>query len=222
MNSRIKGTLSAAFVGTYPPRKCGIGTFTYDLVQHLKQLHKEDTLRGESFHVVALNNIPQGYNYPSEVDFEIREQHKSDYRQAAEFINLSPVDAISLQHEFGIFGGKDGSNIIHLLNNLKKPVVTTLRTALANPSPSQKEISKIVTSLSTLVVVLANKAIEILRLVYEVPHEKILMIPHGAPDVPFLDTSYYKDQFQAEDRRVLLTFGLLSPNKGIEYAIDII
>jgi len=220
MNSRIKGTLSAAFVGTYPPRKCGIATFTYDLVQHLKRLHKEDTLRGESFQVVALNNIPQGYNYPSEVDFEIREPHKSDYREAAEFINLSPVDAISLQHEFGIFGGKDGNNIIHLLNNLKKPVVTTLHTVLANPSPSQKEISKVVTSLSTLVVVLANKAIEILRLVYEVPQEKILMIPHGAPDVPFLDTSYYKDQFQAEDRRVLLTFGLLSPNKGIEYAID--
>ena len=213
-------TLSAAFIATYPPRKCGIGTFTHDLVQSIKHLSDIGAIREDHLQVIALNNSPEGYDFPQEVNFVIRDQYKADYREAAEFLNLSAVDVVNLQHEYGIFGGNDGDHIIHLLNHLEKPVVTTLHTVLDNPSPGQKEILKAIISLSTTVVVLANKAVEILRKVYNTPEKKITMIPHGAPDVPFLDSSYYKDHFQAEDRRVILTFGLLGPSKGIEYVLD--
>ena len=220
MKNKSIPTMSVAFIATYPPRKCGIATFTHDVVQSLTHLYEEGAVREDNLQVVALNDLPEGYDYPSEVNFEIRAQHKDDYQRAAEFLNLSSVDAISLQHEYGIFGGPDGVHVVHMLTNLKKPVVTTLHTVLQEPSPMQKETLKAIISLSTLVVVLANKGVEILKKVYDVPEGKIVMIPHGASDVPFLDTSYYKDQFQAEDRRVLLTFGLLSPNKGIEYVIE--
>jgi len=213
-------TLSAAFIATYPPRKCGIGTFTHDLVQSLKHLSEIGAVREDHLQVIALNNIPEGYDFSSDVNFIIRDQYKGDYREAAEFLNLSGVDVINLQHEYGIFGGEDGNHIIHLLNHLKKPVVTTLHTVLDKPSPGQKTTLQAIASFSTLIVVLAHKAVEILKQVYGIPEKKIVTIPHGAPDVPFLDTSYYKDHFQAEDRRVLLTFGLLSPNKGIEYVLD--
>lgn len=213
-------TMSAAFIATYPPRKCGIGTFTNDLVQSLTHLSEIGAAREDHLKVIAMNDVADGYDFPSEVNFVIREQYKSDYLEAAEFLNLSAVDVVSLQHEYGIFGGDDGSHIAYFLNNLRKPVVSTLHTMLDKPSSGQKEILEAIISMSTFVIVLANKAIEILTHVYNVPEEKIVMIPHGAPDVPFLDSSYYKDNFQAEDRRVLLTFGLLNPNKGIEFMID--
>lgn len=213
-------TLSAAFISTYPPRKCGIGTFSSDLVRSLKKIYIRDSDKGDHFQVVALNNISHGYDFPPEVHFTIREQYRGDYREAAEFLNLSTLDVVNLQHEYGIFGGDDGSHIVYLLQHLKKPVITTLHTVLDNPSPGQKETLKAITSLSTRIVVLAEKAIELLRTVYGVSEKKIVMIPHGAPDVPFLDASYYKDHFQAEERRVLLTFGLLSENKGIEYVLE--
>ncbi|MCJ7813118.1 glycosyltransferase family 4 protein [bacterium] len=213
-------TLSAAFITTYPPRKCGIGTYTNDLVQSLMHLSGTGADRRDHLQVIAMNDIAEGYDYPGEVNFVIREQYKGDYREAAEFLNLSSVDVISLQHEYGIFGGTDGNHILYLLDNLKKPVVSTLHTVLNEPSAEQKETLKTIVSLSTVVVVLAKKAIEILERVYHISKENVMMIPHGAPDVPFLDTSYYKDNFQAENRRVLLTFGLLNPNKGIEYVLD--
>lgn len=213
-------TLSAAFISTYPPRKCGIGTYTNDLIQSLEHLSETGTNRENHFQVIAMNDIPEGYDYPAEVNFVIRDQYKSDYREAAEFLNLSPVDVVSLQHEYGIFGGNDGNHILYLLDKLEKPVVTTLHTVLNEPSESQKETLQEIVTRSNIVIVLAEKAIEILTRVYQISKKNMIMIPHGAPDVPFLDTSYYKDNFQAEDRRVLLTFGLLNPNKGIEYVID--
>jgi glycosyltransferase involved in cell wall biosynthesis len=169
---------------------------------------------------VAINDTLPGYQYPDEVSFVIREQHKKDYVDAANFLNLSTIDVISLQHEFDIFGGNDGNYIIYLLQNLKKPVVTTLHTILKDPPQGRKKVLKTICALSTLVVVQSNHAKEILADIYDVPEEKIVMIYHGAPDVPFLDPSYYKDQFQAEERRVILTFGLINPQKGIEYVIE--
>ncbi|MFO7891712.1 MAG: glycosyltransferase family 4 protein [bacterium] len=213
-------TLHCAFIATYPPRECGIGTFTNDLVQNLKQLSEVGILNKDYLQVIAVNNVSEGYDYPQEVNLTIREQYRSDYREAAEFLNQSAVDVVNLQHEYGIFGGDDGSHIVYLLNNLKKPVVTTLHTVLDNPSPGQKKVLEAIFSLSTLVVVLAEKAVRILTRVYGFSKEKIVVVPHGAPDVPFLDTSYYKENFQAEDRQVLMTFGLLNPNKGIEYVIN--
>lgn len=212
--------LNIAFIASYSPRKCGIATFTFDLIHGLQELFQEGSIREENIQVIALNNISQGYDYPREVNFEIRDKHRGDYREAAAFLNLSTIDAVSLQHEYGIFGGDNGNHIVSLINDLRKPVITTLHTVLEKPSPGQEETLKAIISKSTLMVVLANKAVDILKNVYKAPEEKILMIPHGAPDVPFLDSSYYKSQFQAEDRPVVLSFGLLSPNKGIEYSIE--
>ena len=209
-----------AFIATYVPRQCGIGTFTYDLVNSLSKLYDENPVGERYLQVVGLNDIRSIYQYPPEVRFVIREREKGDYRAAADFLNLSPCEVVSLQHEFGIFGGEDGDFIIYLLENLKKPVVVTLHTILKEPKPRQREVLKAVCSLSTFVTVQAQRAIQMLTDIYGVPERKVVMIHHGAPDVPFLDPSYYKDQFQAEGRRVILTSGMLNPNKGIEYAIE--
>ena len=214
--------IDVCFVGTYPPRQCGIGTFTHDLAQSIAQLQGETVGTGESVRVVALSNKGGAYNYGPEVQFEIRAQHRLDYRRAADFLDLSNADVISLQHEFGIFGGEDGDYVMDLLTRLTRPVVTTIHTVLQEPTPGQLETLKAVCAQSTLVVVMAHKAIDLLVSVYNVPREKIMLIHHGAPDIPFLDPVYTKDHFQAEGRRVILTFGLLSPNKGIEVAIEAI
>lgn len=210
---------STAFVATYLPRQCGIATFTHGLVTNLRALYGEPTA-SNNLHVVAVNNIAARYEYPPEVRFIIHEQHEDDYREAADFLNLSAHHVISLQHEFGIYGGEHGSHILHLLQSLKKPVVTTLHTILKEPTSQQWDILKAVCALSGLVVVQAERAIRMLTDIYDVPEEKIVMIHHGAPNVPFLDPSYYKDQLQAEGRRVILTLGLLNPGKGIEYAVE--
>jgi glycosyltransferase involved in cell wall biosynthesis len=208
------------FVSSYVPRRCGIATFTHDLASAIAEEREEKLGADRSVRVVAITNRPEGYPYGPEVQFEIREQYKSDYRDAADYLNVSPAEVVCIQHEFGIFGGEFGSHLLALLGNLKKPAVTTLHTVLRQPfDAQQKKTLQEICALSTLVVVMARKAVEILREVYGVPEEKIVLIPHGAPDVPFLDPSYYKDQFQLEGRRVILTFGLLSPNKGIEHAI---
>jgi len=219
MKSAFLKPLPIALVSTYPPRQCGIATFTADLVGALVQVYASDS-HGSPVQIVAICNAVSNHTHPPEVHFIIREGQKGDYSEAADFLNLAPIDVVSLQHEYGIFGGEDGNHIIHLLGNLKKPVVTTLHTVIREPTPGQHETLKTICELSTLVVVQARHAISILTEVYGVPEEKIVMIHHGAPDVPFLDTSYYKEQFQAEGRPVILTFGLLNPNKGIEYAIE--
>jgi glycosyltransferase involved in cell wall biosynthesis len=220
MNKATIDTPRAAFIATYPPRKCGIATFTHDLVSNLMNHDGEEISREKHFHVVALKDNSKTYNFPPEVSFEIRDHYPEDYLEAAEFLNLSAVDIVSLQHEYGIFGGNDGNHILHLLNHLKKPVVTTLHTVLDKPSQGQKETLDAILSLSTYVVVITKKASKILKEVHDISSSKIAVIPHGTPDVPFLDSSYYKNNFQADDRRVLLTFGLLSANKGIEYVVE--
>jgi hypothetical protein len=173
--------IDVSFVGTYPPRQCGIGTFTHDLGQSIAQLQGETVGTGETVRVVALSNKGGAYKYGPEVQFEIQAQHRMDYRGAADFLNLSAADVISLQHEFGIFGGDDGSYVVDLLSRLTRPVVTTLHTVLQEPTPGQLETLKAVCAHSTLVVVMAQKAIELLTDIYAVPREKILLIHHGAP-----------------------------------------
>ena len=219
---KILHPVKVSFISTYPPRKCGIATFCSDVLNSLKGLYSDGEINREqtNFEVIALNNNKETYNYGREVTFHIRDQHRNDYQRAADFINHSPVDAVSVQHEYGIFGGEDGNYINYLLAGLKKPVVTTLHTVLENPSSGQRQTMMRICEQSVAVVVMAQAAVDILSNVYRIPDEKILLIPHGAPDVPFLDSSYYKDQFQAEGRKVLLTFGLLSPSKGLEYAVE--
>jgi glycosyltransferase involved in cell wall biosynthesis len=204
-----------AFLADYIPRQCGIATFTADLRQAIAAQYP-----GLQSSIIAMTDCPTGYDYPPEVRFEIPEQDISAYRRAADFLNLINVDVLCLQHEFGIFGGPSGRHLLTLLRNLRMPVVTTLHTILRDPSREQKLVLQEVIKLSARVVSMAEKGIEFLRDVYETPMGKIDLIPHGIPDVPFADPNYYKDKFGAEGRPVLLTFGLLSPNKGIEHVLN--
>lgn len=211
--------LRECFVATYPPRECGIATFTYDLRQAICQLNPESQPG-----VIALTNLPaqetKHYSYPPEVVFEIRQQRLNDYRLAAEYLNLSGVEVVSVQHEFGIFGGPEGRYLAEFLEGLRKPVVTTLHTVLREPAPSYHETLVRVAAVSDHLIVLNSRAIPILKSVYGVPAEKVSLIHHGVPDVPFVDPNYYKDKFDVEGRLVLLTFGLLSRNKGIELMLE--
>ena len=208
-------TVKAALIGTYLPRKCGIATFTSDLTEALVA-----TGAGSKSWAVAINDQPEGYRYPSRVKFEIHQNRRSDYRLAADFLNMGQADVVCLQHEYGIFGGPDGQYIIDLLQQLRMPVVTTLHTILEEPTSQQRDMLSQVAELSDRMVVMAELGVAFLKDVYGVPEQKIAHIPHGIPDVPFIDPNYYKEQFNIEGKRVILTFGLLSPNKGIESMID--
>jgi glycosyltransferase involved in cell wall biosynthesis len=202
-------------VGNHLPRQCGIATFTTDLINALASAEPET-----DFWAMVMNDIPEGYDYPSRVRFELNAKLLSDYRLAADFLNINMVETVCLQHEFGIFGGEQGRHVLELLSRLRMPVITTLHTVLAAPSEPQKRVMKRIGELSDRVAVMSRQAGELLCKVYGIPESKIRFLPHGIPDVPFVDPNYYKDQFGVEGKRVILTFGLLSPNKGIECMID--
>lgn len=222
MATRFLKPLRITFISTYPPRRCGIATFTQDLLAALNEFFG-DVLSADAqryLQVVAMHRGPEPLNYPPEVRFEVRDHREGDYLDAAEFINLSPIDVVSLQHEYGIFGGDEGSYVLKFLEHVRKPVATTLHTVLHEPSPSQREVLQEIATRSTLLIAQTRRSAEMLREIYGVPEEKIVVIYHGAPDVPFLDPVYYKESFGAEGKPLILTFGLLSPNKGIEYAIE--
>ena len=207
-NSKVR---KIAFVGDHLPRKCGIATFTSDLLAAVASAHPQSQCLA-----VSVNDIPGGYEYPEVVRFEIEEQDLASYLRAADFLNISNVDVVCLQHEFGIFGGPVGGHIMALLRELKMPVVTTLHTVLREPRADQRRVMEGLISLSTRLVVMAERGRQMLQQIYQAPPAKIDLIPHGIPDVGFVDPTYFKDQFGVEGRLVLLTFGLLSPNKGIE------
>jgi len=204
-----------ALIGNHLPRQCGIATFTTDL---LNAIQSEGY--GTECWCVVMNDMPEGYRYPAQVRFEINQKVLSEYRLAADFLNMNRFDVVCLQHEFGIFGGEYGAHILELLANLRMPLVTTFHTVLQSPNSDQLVQVKRIAQLSDRLVVMSRRAVEILQDVYGIPSEKMAMIHHGIPDVPFVDPNYYKDQFGVEGRKVILTFGLLSPGKGIETMID--
>jgi glycosyltransferase involved in cell wall biosynthesis len=204
-----------AFLGDYLPRKCGIATFTSDLLTAVAAEYPQC----QCF-AVPVNDIEAGYDYPDVVRFEIEEQDLSSYQRAADFLNIGNADVVCLQHEFGIFGGPAGSHVLALLRELKMPVVTTLHTVLNTPNPEQRRVMQELIARSTRLVVMAERGRQMLQEIYQAPPAKIDLIFHGIPDIPFVDPNYYKDQFGVEGRQVLLTFGLLSPNKGIEQALN--
>ena len=204
-----------AFVGDYLPRKCGIATFTSDILGAVASAH----LKSECF-AVAVNDNREGYDYPEEVRFEIEEQDLSSYLRAADFLNINNVDVVCLQHEFGIYGGAAGGHILALLRDLRMPIVTTFHTVLKDPKPDQRRVMRELIALSTRVVVMAARGRDMLQEIYQASPVKIDLIPHGIPDVGFVDPTYFKDQFGVEGKTVLLTFGLLSPNKGIENVLN--
>ena len=213
--SLIPQLIRVAFIGNHLPRQCGIATFTTDLSEAFSARFPEIQSM-----VVAMNDTPEGYTYPDSVRYELRENHLFDYERAANFLNQQAVDAISLQHEFGIFGGKWGRNILTLLRNVNPPVVTTLHTVLERPDPEQREVLSEVIRLSNRIVVMSEHSKKDLISVYGVSEQKIDLIPHGIHDVHFVDPGFHKDKLGAEGRFVLMTFGLLSRNKGIEYVIE--
>jgi len=200
-----------AFVGDYVPRQCGIATFTHDLRGAVAEQYPET----ECF-VVPVHDVPGGYEYPPEVHFEFAENDPDGYQRAADYLNFNNADVVCLQHEYGIYGGTAGGFILTLLRGLRLPVVTTLHTVLQEPSAEQRQVLGEVCALSARIIVMGRQGASLLKRVYGVPASKIDVIPHGIPDTPFVDSNFSKDQFGMEGSHVLLTFGLLSPNKGIE------
>jgi len=203
-----------AFLGDYLPRKCGIATFTSDLRCAVKAEYPAMQCL-----VIPVNDLADGYDYPAEVRFEIAEQDLSSYLRAADFLNITDVDVVCVEHEFGIFGGPAGSHVLALLRELQMPIVTTLHTVLREPNAEQRRVMIELIRLSARLVVMSERGREFLLEIYHAPENKIDLIPHGIPDMPFADPNYFKDEFRVAGRQVLLTFGLLSPNKGIEFAL---
>jgi len=203
-----------AFIGNYLPRQCGIATFTTDLCEAIATEYCDTTCIA-----LPVNDLEAGYDYPARVRFELTEKDVDSYRRAADFLNINNVALVCLQHEYGIFGGRAGSHILALLRELRMPVVTTLHTILHDPDSDQRRVLEEVAALSDRLVVMSERGAEFLQEVYGVLPEKIDLIPHGIPDVPFVDPSFHKDLFGVEGKIVLLSFGLLSANKGIENVI---
>lgn len=203
-----------AFIGNYLPRQCGIATFTTDLCTAIAAEYGAGRL-----FAIPVNDPDSSYQYPEQVRIELGQEDYGSYERAAEFLNFNGNDLVCLQHEYGIFGGMAGGHILGLLRNLKMPLVTTLHTVLREPDAGQRTILDEVAQLSDRLIAMSEQAASLLREVYGVPGEKIDLIPHGVPDLPFMDPNYFKDLFGTQGKSVLLTFGLLSPNKGIENVI---
>ncbi len=196
------------------PRQCGIATFTHDLSEAIAA----ESPRSDCF-VCAVNDRSGGYDYSNRVRIEIEEKDLRSYRSAADYLNFSNVDILCVQHEFGIYGGAAGSHLLALLSEVRMPVITTLHTILRDPDEAQRRVMDEILKRSDRVVSMAQKGAEILREVYHVAEEKIAVIAHGIPDLPFEPSALFKNQFGVGGKSVLFTFGLLSPSKGIEYAI---
>jgi len=203
-----------AIIGNYLPRRCGIATFTTDLCDAIHAEYEATELLA-----LPVNDTEEGYSYPARIRFELSQDQLASYRQAADFLNFSNIDLVCVQHEYGIFGGPAGAHILELLRRLQMPIVTTLHTVLREPDFDQRIVMEEIAALSDRLIVMSRQAAEILQEVFHVPISKIDLIPHGIPDLAFTDPSFYKDAFGTEGKEVLLTFGLLSPNKGIENVI---
>ncbi len=212
--SNRKSNLKIAFLGNSLPRRCGIATFTNDIETSVSNSLNVETV------TIAMTDFPANYNYPEKVQYEIHDDEISDYLEAAKFIKFGGFDVLSLQHEFGIFGGEAGENILKLLENVRIPIVTTLHTILEHPSKKQFEVLTSIINHSSKLIVMAYKGKELLESIYKVPSEKIEVIPHGIPDLEFLDPDLAKSDIGFAGKTIILTFGLLSRSKGIDLVIE--
>jgi len=210
------GGVSVAFVSTYVPRRCGIATFAEDLYGAVCSATSPN---GNA--IVAMNGPgSERFEYPREVTFEIHRDRPDDYRRAADYLNFSDVDVVCVQHEFGIFGGDGGMHLMQLLRNLRKPVVTTLHTVLADPDPRYRHGMMGVANWSNILVTMTQHGRQLLIENYGIDPSRVEVIPHGAPPIPTTQPKDLKSRFDLKDRHVILTFGLLGPGKGIETAIQ--
>jgi glycosyltransferase involved in cell wall biosynthesis len=214
---QIKPSLPSriAVIGNYLPRHCGIATFTTDLCEAISAEYGTARLMA-----LPVNDTENGYDYPARVRWSLAQDDVASYQEAADFLNFHNIDMVCLQHEYGIFGGPAGSHILQLLRGLKMPVVTTLHTVLREPDADQLRVMEEIAELSDRLIVMSQLSSQFLQEIFKVPGSKIDLVPHGVPDLPFLDPNFYKDRFGVEGKAVLLTFGLLSPNKGIENVIQ--
>ena len=203
-----------AFISSYSPRKCGIATFTSDLINSM------GLAGGNEFEplVIAMQSGAE-LKYDKPVRLKIRKDVKYDYISAADYINFSNIEVVSIQHEFGLFGGEGGSHLSLLLKRLNKPVIATLHTVLQSPPAEYFDSLTDVCEASDKVIVMNKSGIKMLRDIYGIPDSKIKLIPHGIPDLPFADGNYYKRKLGLAGRKIILTFGLLSKNKGIEVVL---
>ena len=215
LHSKLSLPSRIAVIGNYLPRQCGIATFTTDLCAAISAEYGTARLLA-----LPVNDTEQGYDYPPRVRWSLAQDDVKSYQDAAEFLNFNNIDMVCLQHEYGIFGGQAGSHILHLLRALKMPLVTTLHTVLREPDPNQSAVMEEIAELSDRLIVMSQLSSQFLQEIFRVPGDKIDMVPHGVPDLPFLDPNFYKDRFGVEGKAVLLTFGLLSPHKGIENVIQ--
>ena len=211
--------MKIALIGTYPPRKCGIGTFTNNLLKAIAANTDHHDLASVA-RVIAIDEDGQDYDYPDEVILKIRQNRQRDYATAAKQINFSDADVCVLEHEFGIFGGDDGVYILSLIHRLDLPLVVTLHTVLNNPSYTQRSIIEEIGNRAARIVVMSKRAIDFLTEIYNIPREKIDYIEHGVPDFTKVSSADIKKKYNFEDRKILLTFGLISRNKGIETVIN--
>ena len=204
----------AAMIGNFPPRKCGIATFTSDSFESLRL-----ALPRTDWSVVAMEDSADGRDYPDAVTHVIPQQDLSAYEQVADSLNRSGVEVVFLQHEFGIYGGESGSHILRLLRRLRMPVVVTLHTVLEHPNPAQKRVLDEILRIASAVIVMTELGADILERVHGAGPRKVHVIPHGAPERPFSPTEPFKASLGLSGEKVIMSFGLLSPNKGIETII---
>ncbi|RCH56555.1 glycosyl transferase [Mucilaginibacter hurinus] len=213
--------MKIAYISTYPPRECGIATFNQNLMRAINSNFPERQKLSDGGYIVALNDSEglDEYEYPEEVKYVIRQNHQKDYIRAANYINTSAVDACILEHEFGIYGGESGIYILPLINRLEKPLISILHTVLKEPSYVQRIIIREIAEQSAKIIVMSQRAVEFLTEIYEVPVEKIQIIEHGVPDLEAPVNNPVKSLSSFKNHRVLLTFGLLSRNKGLETVV---
>jgi glycosyltransferase involved in cell wall biosynthesis/predicted transcriptional regulator len=203
-----------AYLSTYPPRECGIATFTQDLVNAIS---KQQSISPPV--IMAINDQGGYYDYPSEVKLQVEREEVESFSSLARSVNESGIDAVNIQHEYGLFGGNWGDHLISFMAEVDKPIITTLHTILQDPPPDARRVMDEVLQMSNMVIVLARVGAQILEEVYDTLPFKVRYIPHGCPNVPFVKSSTAKKGLDLEDRYVLSTFGLISRGKGIEYAI---
>ena len=212
---QIEREVKIAYIATYPPKECGIATFTKDLTNAINMLNPHNLAR-----IFALNHGAEKFKYPWEVLFEINNTKSVDFLKAAQYINQSNIDVINIQHEYGIFGVNDsGIKILEFINALKKPLVTTVHTTLLKPNKIQLEILSRLGKRSQAVVSLSKTGVQRLNTIYNIEKSKIVHIPHGIPDIPLSLTETYKAMFGYGGKKVIGVHGLLSPGKGYEYVI---
>jgi len=213
--------MKIAYISTYPPRECGLATFNQNLMRAINANFPERASLAHGGFVVALNDSEDmhEYDYPDEVKYIIRQDHQKSYIKAANYINTSNVDVCIMEHEFGIYGGESGIYILPLINRLEKPLISILHTILKDPSYVQRIIIREIAEQSSKIIVMSKRAVEFLTTIYDIPAEKIQIIEHGVPDVEAAVENPVKSLSSFKNHRVLLTFGLLSRNKGLETVI---